>query len=40
MTTDQLISNILSDIEVELSDEFDRNFSQGSFFGDPWPNKR
>lgn len=40
MTQDQLISNILSDIEVELSDEFDRNFSQGSFFGDPWPNKR
>lgn len=40
MTTDQLISNILQDIEVELSDEFDRNFSQGSFFGDPWPNKR
>ena len=40
MSTDQLISNILTDIEVELSDEFDRNFSQGSFFGEPWPNKK
>lgn len=40
MSTDQLISNILQDIEVELSDEFDSNFEQGSFFGKTWPQKR
>lgn len=40
MTQEQLIRYILTDIEVELSDEFDRNFSNGSFFGEPWPNKK
>jgi phage gpG-like protein len=29
--------NILNDIKVELSEEFDRNFERKAFFDRPWP---
>lgn len=32
----ELIKNILSDIKVELADEFDRNFERKGFFGRAW----
>jgi len=31
------IKNILTDLKVELMDEFDRNFEHKAFFGKPWP---
>ena len=31
------IKNILSDIKVELMDEFDRNFERKAFFDSSWP---
>jgi len=31
-----LLNDILSDIRVELGDEFDSNFSRGGFFGSAW----
>ena len=39
------IKNILSDLRVDLTDEFDKNFERKSFFGKAWentaiPNKR
>ena len=34
--TQQLIRRILSDIRVELSDEFDRNFERQAFFNEAW----
>ena len=38
---DAFLRNILSDLRVELSEEFDRNFERKSFFGVPWaPTKR
>jgi len=33
-----LLNDILNDIRVELSDEFDMNFSRGGFFGSAWKN--
>ena len=35
-----LITSILRDLQVELSDEFDRNFQRGAFFNEAWPAKR
>ena len=32
----QLLNDILNDIRVELSDEFDRNFQRKAFFDRPW----
>lgn len=37
---DDLITSILRDLQVELADEFDRNFQRGAFFNEPWPAKR
>lgn len=34
-----IITNIITDIAIELSDEFDKNFSNGGFFGERWKNK-
>ena len=34
--TQHIIKNILSDIKVELADEFDRNFERKGFFGQQW----
>lgn len=39
-TMDDLITSILRDLQVELSDEFDRNFQRGAFFNEVWPAKR
>lgn len=34
---DEFLSNILSDLKVDLGDEFDRNFERKAFFDQPWP---
>ena len=31
------LKNILTDLKVELMDEFDMNFHDKAFFGNPWP---
>ena len=36
ITPDKLKSNILNDMRVELSDEFDKNFERKAFFTDAW----
>ncbi|MBO7466605.1 MAG: phage virion morphogenesis protein [Bacteroidaceae bacterium] len=36
----RIIRNILSDIRVELSDEFDRNFERESFFSEGWARRK
>lgn len=41
----RFLQNILSDLKVELTDEFDRNFERKAFFDEPWaeaktPNSR
>ena len=35
-----LKKNILQDLRVELTDEFDRNFERKAFFGDRWKPRR
>lgn len=35
-----LIKNILSDLRVELLDEFDQNFTRKAFFDRPWPQRK
>lgn len=35
-----LKKNIISDLRVELSDEFDRNFQRKAFFTDRWKKRR
>ena len=35
-----LMQNILSDLRVELLDEFDSNFTRKAFFDRPWPARR
>ena len=37
---DKLIQKILNDIRVELTDEFDRNFSRKAFFDHSWPPRK
>lgn len=34
--TQRIIRNILNDVRVELSDEFDRNFERQGFFNEAW----
>lgn len=34
--SNKLLTDILNDMRVELADEFDRNFSEGGFFGKRW----
>ena len=36
----RVISQILRDIKVELSDEFDRNFERQGFFSEKWQRRR
>lgn len=36
----KLVKNILSDIRVELSDEFDQNFVRQGFFSEGWQRRR
>lgn len=38
--SDQLYKRIMKDIQVELSEEFDRNFERKAFFDQPWPQTR
>lgn len=40
MTPDQLLNNILSDMRVELSDLFDRNFEKKGFFDEKWKERQ
>jgi len=40
MDANQLINDILSDIRVELLDEFDRNFERKAFFSNKWPPRK
>ena len=40
MEAKELIDDILSDIRVELLDEFDKNFERKGFFGNPWPPRK
>ncbi len=40
MDAKQLLNDILSDIRVELLDEFDRNFERKAFFGRKWPPRK
>lgn len=35
-----LLSKILTDVKVELTDEFDKNFSRGGFFNQKWARKK
>jgi len=37
MIGDDFISNIIQDVKVELTDEFDRNFERKGFFDQRWP---
>ena len=37
---EQIIRNILSDIRVELSDEFDKNFERQGFFSEAWARRK
>jgi len=34
------IKNILSDVRIELTDEFDKNFERKAFFDKPWENTK
>ena len=36
LDANKLKADILSDMRVELSDEFDRNFERKAFFSDKW----
>ena len=38
--TQHIIKNILSDIKVELADEFDRNFERQGFFSEAWQRRK
>ena len=38
--TKSIIRRILSDIRVELGDEFDRNFERQAFFNDAWARRK
>lgn len=36
---EDLIKKILTDLKVELTEEFDRNFERKAFFSKPWPQR-
>lgn len=36
----KILSRILNDIRVEMTDEFDRNFERESFFGEAWQRRK
>lgn len=36
----RIIRNILKDIRVEMSDEFDRNFERQAFFSEAWQRRK
>ena len=37
---EKIVKNILKDLKVELTEKFDKNFSQGGFFGNKWKPKK
>ena len=37
---DKIIKNILRDIQVEMTDEFDRNFERQAFFSEAWQRRK
>lgn len=37
---DRIIKNILRDIQVEMTDEFDRNFERQAFFSEAWARRK
>jgi phage gpG-like protein len=37
---DQLMTKLLTDVKVELAEEFDRNFARKAFFSRPWKQRR
>ncbi|WP_289770901.1 phage virion morphogenesis protein [Duncaniella muris] len=37
---EQIIKNILRDIQVEMTDEFDRNFERQAFFSEAWQRRK
>jgi len=37
---EKIVEKILTDLKVELADKFDKNFSQGGFFGNKWKPKK
>lgn len=37
---DQIIKNMLRDIQVEMTDEFDRNFERQAFFSEAWQRRK
>lgn len=39
-TIQHILRNILSDIRVELSEEFDRNFEREAFFSEAWQRRK
>ena len=36
MSNNTFYNNVLKDIQVELADEFDKNFERKAFFDRPW----
>lgn len=40
MSSNNLISDILSDLKVELLDEFDKNFVRKAYFNQAWAKRR
>ena len=40
MNFNEIMKNIVSDVRVQLTEEFDRNFERKAFFDQPWENAR
>jgi Mu-like prophage protein gpG len=40
MNSNQFIQRLLNDIRVDLSDEFDKNFSRKAFFNEKWQERK
>ena len=40
MNLDDVVENILNDIRIDLSDEFDQNFERQAFFTQAWQRRR
>ncbi len=40
MSFSELLQNIISDVQVDLTQEFDRNFERKAFFNEKWPTSK
>ena len=40
MNFNEIMKNIITDVKVKLTEEFDRNFERKAFFDKPWKNAR